>query len=223
MPRTARLSIGGEIYHAINRSNGRVPIFNTDADYQHFESLLEEGKELVGMRILSYCIMPNHFHLVLFPVNDRDLGEFMRWVTTTHVRQVRTRTKSIGHGHLYQGAYKSFPVETDKHLIDLIRYVEQNPLRAKLVNQAQDWQWSSLWRREQGSEKQKKLLYELPTDLPTNYLDSVNTILNEADLKRVRVSVNKGTPFGSDGWTNNMVKTYGLESTTRGVGRPRQV
>jgi putative transposase len=114
-------------------------------------------------------------------------------------------------------------VETDKHLIDLVRYVEQNPLRAKLVNQAQDWQWSSLWRREQGSEKQKKLLCELPTDLPANYLDSVNTILNEADLKRVRVSVNKGTPFGSGGWTNNMVKTYGLESTTRGVGRPRQV
>ncbi|MFT5036686.1 MAG: putative transposase [Candidatus Azotimanducaceae bacterium] len=61
MPRTARLSVGDVVYHVINRSNGRVPIFNSDADYQHFELLLEEGKELVGMRVLSYCVMPNHF------------------------------------------------------------------------------------------------------------------------------------------------------------------
>lgn len=221
MPRTARLSVGGEIYHVINRSNGRVPIFQTKAEYQHFESLLEEGKELVGMRVLAYTIMPNHFHLILNPVKDSDMGEFMRWVTTTHVRQVRTRTKSIGHGHLYQGAYKSFPVQNDKHMIDLIRYVEQNPLRAKLVTQAQDWQWSSLWRRENGSGKQKRLLYNLPIDLPVNYLESVNTILNDNVLGRVRRSVNKGTPLGSDDWTDNMVKTHGLESTTRGVGRPK--
>lgn len=81
MPRTARLSLGDEVYHVINRSNGQIPIFHTESDYQHFELLLEEGKELVGMRILSYCIMPNHFHLVLFPVNDREKrgqGQFIR-------------------------------------------------------------------------------------------------------------------------------------------------
>lgn len=75
------------------------------------------------------------------------MGEYMRWITTTHVRQRRVATKSVGHGHLYQGAYKSFPVEHDKHLMDLIRYVEQNPLRAKLVTRAQEWQWSSLYYR----------------------------------------------------------------------------
>lgn len=121
--------------------------------------------------------MPNHFHLVLHPRQDTDMGEFMRWVTTAHVRQRRAQTESVGYGHLYQGTYKSFPIASDKYLHDLIRYVEQNPLKARLVKKAQDWKWSSLWRRENGSEKQKKLLATLPTDLPTNYLESVNTIL----------------------------------------------
>ena len=222
MPRQPRLAVGDTIYHVINRSNGRVEIFNTDKDYQHFESLLEEGKELLDMRILSYCIMPNHWHLVLYPRRDTDMGEFMRWITTTHVRQRRSQTNSIGYGHLYQGTYKSFPVSLDKHLHELIRYVEQNPLKAKLVKQAQGWQWSSLWRREKGNVKQKKLLSNLPTDLPTNYLESVNTILCGDELEKIRCSVDKGAPYGSDEWIDTMVQKYGLESTMRGVGRPKK-
>ncbi len=115
MPRIARVSVGDTIYHVINRSNGRVRIFDSDDDYKHFESLLQEGRELIDMRILAYCIMPNHWHLVLYPKKDTDMGEFMRWITTTHVRQRRVQTKSVGHGHLYQGTYKSFPVQTDRY------------------------------------------------------------------------------------------------------------
>jgi putative transposase len=80
-----RVAVGGVVYHVINRSNGRVPIFHNDEDYRHFESLLLEGVELIGMRILAYCIVPNHWHLALHPKKDRDMSEFMRWVTTTHV------------------------------------------------------------------------------------------------------------------------------------------
>lgn len=134
MSRMNRVVVGDIVYHVINRANARVQIFHTHNDYIHFEGLLLEGVELTGMRLLSYCIMPNHWHLVLYPKNDVDMSEFMRWVTTTHVRQKRVLTKSIGDGHLYQGSYKSFPIETDTHLQTVIRYVEQNPLRAKLVN-----------------------------------------------------------------------------------------
>lgn len=217
-----RVAAGDNVYHVINRSNGKVAIFENDAEYSHFESLLKEGKELIGMRILAYCIMPNHWHLVLYPRKDTDMGEFMRWVTTTHVRQRRVMTDTVGHGHLYQGTYKSFPVETDKHLVDLIRYVEQNPLRAKLVTHAQDWRWSSLWRREQGSIKEKKLLSELPTELPSNYLKSVNILLKNEKLDKMRYSVNKGKPFGSELWIDTMIETFGLKNTTRGPGRPRK-
>jgi len=144
MPRVARVAVRGEVYHCINRSNGRVTMFTTDEDYRHFESLLQERVELVGMRILAYCIMLNHWHLVLYPYNDGDMGEFMCWVTTTHVRQRRAQTETIGHGHLYQGTYKLFPAETETHLQQLMVCVEQNPLRAKLVKRAEGWQWSSL-------------------------------------------------------------------------------
>jgi putative transposase len=218
-----RVAIGGISYYVINRANGRVQIFNSDKEYQHFESLLLEGVELVGMRILSYCIMPNHWHLVLYPLHDGDLSEFMRWVTTTHVRQRRTVTKSVGEGHLYQGAYKSFPIEVDQHLNTVIRYVEQNPLRAKLVHKAEDWQWSSLYRRQRNNKEDQKLLSDLPTELPINYLQSVNTLLKEDDISDVRHSITKGAPFGGDVWVGEMVEKYNLASTMRGPGRPKSI
>ena len=221
MPRVNRVSVGGIPYHCLNRSNGRVTLFHNDVEYRHFENLLQEGVELVGMRILAYCIMPNHFHLVLYPRNDRDMSEFMRWVTTTHVRQRRTLTGTIGYGHVYQGSYKSFPVETDEYLQRLIRYVEQNPLRAKLVTRAEHWKWSSLWRREKGTPKLQKILADLPIELPSDYLSVVNTLPNEEQIASVRRCVNKSMPYGSEDWTDEMVGTYNMQSTTRAPGRPK--
>ena len=223
MPRLSRVAVGDTVYHALNRSNGRVTIFHNKEDYQHFESLLLEGVNMIGMRILAYCIMPNHWHLVLHPKQDGDLSEFMRWVTTTHVRQRRVKTKSVGEGHLYQGTYKSFLVEEDKHLQDLIRYVEQNPLRAGLVKKAEDWQWSSLYRRQKNNPEDNKLLAALPIEFPVNYQDSVNQILQTEKLDTIRHSINKGKPFGSVDWVEEMVKEYKLESTVRRPGRPKQV
>jgi putative transposase len=110
MPRQNRVAVGETIYHVINRSNGRVNIFNTDNDYRHFETLLEEGKELIGMRILSYCIMPNHWHLIVSPVDDGDLSKFVGWLTMTHTQRWHVAHRTIGSGHLYQGRYKSFLV-----------------------------------------------------------------------------------------------------------------
>lgn len=222
MPRQARVSVADTVYHVINRANGRTQIFHTDKEYQHFELLLQEAKDLTDMRILSYCIMLNHWHLVLFPCTDSNLAEFMSWLTSTHVRQYRTKTKTIGYGHLYQDRYKSFPTESNEYSQTLIRYVEQNPLRAKLVENAEDWKWSSLWRREFGSEKEKKLLAPSPIDLPDNYLQSVNEILKEDNLTTIRNAVNKGTPFGNDVWVEKMVDEHNLGHTVRGRGRPRQ-
>ena len=221
MPRQARMSVKDTVYHVINRANNRTQIFNTKADYQHFEKLLTEARELTDMRILSYSIMPNHWHLLLYPHTDTALKEFMSWLTSTHVRQYRTKSDTIGYGHLYQDRYKSFPTESNTYAQTLIRYIEQNPLRAKLVTKAEDWQWSSLWRRERGNEQEKKLLAPLPFDLPTNYIASVNEILIEEKLNNIRNSVNKGTPYGSDAWQEAMIETHDLKHTTRGVGRPK--
>src|SRR3989344_4392032 len=170
MPRIQRTDIGGQIYHVLNRANARAQIFDEPADYALFESILEEGVEHFNMRILSYCLMPNHWHLVLYPRKDGDLAAFMGWVTNTHTRRWHTRTGTIGQGHLYQGRYKSFLCETDAHFLTLVRYVERNATKANLVRRAQDWMWSSVWRREKGNKQQKKLLSEWPVPQPRNYL-----------------------------------------------------
>jgi putative transposase len=130
-------------------------------------------------------------------------------------------TQSIGHGHLYQGAYKSFPIQEDKHLWDVIRYVEQNPLRAKLCEKAQEWRWSSLFKRIRKNKEDIELLAKLPTTLPSNYLSSVNTLLDSGKIGEIQHSINKGAPYGGEEWVEETVSRYHMERTQRGPGRPR--
>ena len=225
MPRTNRVDIANTPYHVINRANARMQIFDNDKDYKLFEDVLEEAKEKFDMRILSYCIMPNHWHLSLYPKKDGDIQLFMRWLSMTHTQRWHSQHKTTGSGHLYQGRYKSFLVEEDKYLIQVLKYIERNPLRAELVNKAQDWKWSSLWRREQGTDKQKKLLDEWPIDIPKDYIDLINIQENEKEkqeLESLRYSVNKGKPYGSNDWTNRMISRFNLSSTLRGRGRPKK-
>jgi putative transposase len=222
MPRQPRIAIGDTVYHVLNRANGRLSMFKNEKDYAHFESLLEEAKELIDMRILAYCVMPNHWHLVLYPRTDTDMSLFIHWLTTTHVRHHRVTTKSIGGGHLYQGTYKSFPVENSEYLTTLIRYVEQNPLRAKLVDRAEDWKYSSLYRRMHGTPKQQKLLTRLPIELPHQYLKEVNTLYTEDAFEEIRKSIRRGTPYGRERWVEDFVASHHMESTVRVPGRPRK-
>ena len=222
MPRILRVDVGNLVYHVINRANGRIQIFHKDKDYLLFESVLAEAKELNGMRILAYCIMPNHWHLVLHPRKDGDLQEFMRWLTMTHTQRQHAAHKTAGSGHLYQGRYKSFLVEKNNYFLQLCRYVERNPLRARLVKKAEHWKWSSLWRREKGSDQQKKLLSSWPEDMPEGYLDYVNMREPDEDLQDIRYSVNRGKPYGADAWVNKMVDMFDLEPTVNNPWRPKK-
>lgn len=222
MPRTERVDIGNEIYHVINRANGRLTIFRTTEDYKHFERLLEEAKELTSMRILAYTLMPNHWHLVLYPRNDGDLSVFMHWLSTTHTRQYHVKTKTVGGGHLYQGRYKSFLVDSGSYLLTLIKYVERNPVRAKLTRSCESWQWGSAWRRLNGTAKQQKLLTTSPEPLPRNYRSWINMPEKEDELVTLRNAVNRGVPYGKETWVDRMITTHHLESTVRSPGRPRK-
>lgn len=142
MPRTARASVGGICYHVLNRGNGRMRVFHKEADYAAFLTLIGEAVERLPLRVLSYCLIPNHFHLVLLPRDDGDLSRWMQWLLTAHVR--RYHRHYHGSGHVWQGRFKAFPIQRDEHLLTVMRYVERNPLRAKLVRRAEAWRWSSL-------------------------------------------------------------------------------
>ena len=221
MPRIKRTNVGGYVYHVLNRANARVQIFDNDEDYKLFENILEEAIEKFNVKILAYCIMPNHFHLVLYPENEGDLSIFMGWVTNTHTRRWHTQKGTVGQGHLYQGRYKSFICQNDNHFLTLVKYVEQNALKAKLVKKAEGWRWSSVWRREYGTIKQKKLLFPWPVSKPKDYLSWLNTILPEEKEEIIERSIIKSNPYGGDYWLDNTVKKFGLEQTLRRVGRPK--
>ena len=222
MPRTARVAPGGMVFHVLNRGVGRMKLFYKDADYEAFERYLEKTLETCPMRICAYCLMPNHWHLLLWPEKDGDLGAFMQKLTVTHARNWQEYRKKVGMGHVYQGRYKSFPVETDDYFYQVARYVERNAFRAKLVPQADQWRWCSLWRREHGDIEQRRLLSKWPLPLPRKWRAHVQKPQTKSELDAIRRSVNKGVPFGSDDWTKNTAKDLGLQSTMRPRGRPKK-
>lgn len=222
MPRAERVDIGGEIYHVLNRANARVQIFDDDKDYRLFESVLEEAKEKFEMRVLSYSIMPNHWHLVVSPKHDGDLSKFMGWLTNTHTKRWHAFKKTVGQGHLYQGRYKSFICQGDNHFLTLVRYVERNPKKANLVKRAESWKWGSVWRREKGTEKQRSLLSKWPISEPKDYLYYLNQPQTEREEKSIQRSILRGSPYGGDVWVNKTIKKFNLESTIRPRGRPKK-
>lgn len=221
MPRTRRVDVGNIVYHVLNRSTARLEIFEKEKDYQTFEATLEEGKKKYPMRILAYCLMPNHWHLVLHPEFDGQLVPFMRWLTMTHTHRWHAAHHTIGSGHLYQGRYKSFPVETDEHFLQLVRYVERNAKRAKLVEKVERWEWSSIYRREFGTERQRELLSPWPVAGATNHLEWVNAPQPKEELETIRVSIARGRPYGKEGWAHAMSERLGLQSSFRSRGRPK--
>ncbi len=137
MGRALRINVGNYVYHVLNRANARAQIFDDDKDYQLFEQILTEAKEKYDMRLLSYCLMPNHWHFVVHPKKDGDLSKFMNWLTLTHTQRWHARKKTTGQGHLYQGRYKSFLCQDNNHFLILARYVERNALRANLTDKAE--------------------------------------------------------------------------------------
>ena len=221
MPRSSRVTPGGMVFHVLNRGVGRMKLFRSDADYRAFEEVLEETLDILPMRVCSYCLMPNHWHFVLWPKADGDLAVFMQRLTITHATRWQRHRKQVGYGHVYQGRFKSFPVSTDEYFYQVARYVERNVLRANLVDRAEEWRWSSLRRREMGTPEQRKWLADWPLVIPSQWLKIVNRPETEAELQALRKCVNRGQPHGPESWIERCVVKLGLESTLRPRGRPR--
>ena len=216
MPRTARASAADICYHVLNRGNAKVAVFHDEDDYRAFVRLIAAAGERVPVRVAGYCVMPNHFHLVVWPRADGDLGRWMQWLMTSHVRRHHRRYGTDG--HLWQGRFKSFPIQKDGHLLTVLRYVERNPLRAGLVRKASEWRWSSL----AGMVSEEAPARRCPVSLPADWADHVDRGDEPDELAVLRNSVNRGTPFGGPRWVRATAARLGLGATLRPRGRPRK-
>jgi putative transposase len=214
MPRSARHVEAGTIYHVLNRGNGRRALFSKPADFQAFVELMKDAVARFEVDLLAFCLMGNHWHLLLRPRTDDALPRCMAWLTVTHARRHHAHYPNPGSGHLYQGRYKSFPVQSDEHFLVVTRYIHQNPLRANLAARVQDWRWTDLSGMSPVSE--------WPVDRPRRWTTVVNEAMSEADRRRVERSLRRGTPFGSDAWAERTAKRLKLSSTLRDMGRPRK-
>ena len=196
-------------------------MFHKDGDYAAFVKLLSQASERTPMRLLSYCLMPNHFHLVVWTRREGDLSKWMQWLMTSHVRRYHRHYQSSG--HVWQGRFKSFPIQSDEHLLTVMRYVERNPVRAKNipVRKAQNWPWSSVGTPPPDTEVIPQL-HPGPVARRADWLGWVNTPLSKEEDDALRVCLNRGQPYGEADWQKRIAKRLGLESTLRPRGRPRK-
>ena len=193
-------------------------MLRTRKDFAAFDRIPLEAHDRRPLRILSYCLMGNHWHFVVWPTTDGQLTDFFRWLAHTHAMRWRVAHRTVGYGHLYQGRFKNFPVQAGEPLLKVCRYVERNPLTAGIVQRAEEWPWSSLWVREHGTPQQQGILSAWPTVRPTNWVNRVNAAMTAKEESRWTLSLARSQPFGEAGWTARAATQLGLGHTIRGEG-----
>ncbi|HVJ27799.1 MAG TPA: transposase [Vicinamibacterales bacterium] len=172
MARPRRNTAPNAIHHIVNRANRKKLIFRKPEDYKAFVSILEEAVDRFGMRLIGFCIMPNHWHLVVWTNDTVSISAFMHWVTSTHVRRYHLHYGLTGTGHLYQARYRNHVCKDDDGVVKVMRYVEGNPVAAGLTERAQKWEWSSMRVRLAGDEA--GFLTDPPVALPADWPTYVN-------------------------------------------------
>jgi putative transposase len=220
MPRQPRVAPGEQVYHVINRANGRLRLFRTDDDFLAFYRAMAQAHARTPLRLLAWCIMGNHWHFVAWPREDGELSRFFGYLALTHATRWQAARGVAGTGHVYQARFKNFLIQRDAHLAWVIRYVERNPLRAGLVRRAQDWRWSSLHARLDAHDAARALLSPCPIDMPAPraWATQVNRPQSAAEEQAVQSSVRRSRPLGDDPWLHAVVRRYHLQSTMRARG-----
>jgi putative transposase len=227
MGRLPRAVDEGLVYHALNRGNNRADVFNDDADRTAFLEALAKTKERYPFRLFGYCLMTNHFHLLIRPESGQSISRILQSLTVTHTWRYHKRHHSSG--HVWQGRFKSPVVQDDEHLLVVLRYIEANPLRAKVVTDPSKYRWSSFVCH--GLGRDDALLSPFPewdelgrteSERRKRWRAKVCAAQKEAELVTVRASLRSGRPFGQSEWTEQMARRLKIDLSPRLRGRPRK-
>ena len=184
MARKTRFAPPDVACHVVNRGNERRIIFRQHFDYAAFIELLGEGVRRFPLLVFGYCLMPNHFHLLVQPTAEHALSAFMQWVTGGYACTFRQQTETIGHGHVFQRRFWNACAHDDEAFLEILRYIEANPVRACLVGEADLWPWSSLTDRRVPAAR--KILSPLPIELPAEWACLVTRAQAEDTIERIR-------------------------------------
>jgi REP-associated tyrosine transposase len=190
----------------MNRAARRLPLFESDSDYGAFLRVLSDAQDRIPLRLLCYVLMPNHWHLVVWPEKDDELPRFMAWLTSTHSRRWHLHRQSVGSGTIYQGRYKAIAVKDDLHFLVVCRYVERNPVKARLVARAGEWQWSSA---ATAGGPMRPTIADWPVPRPEPWNDYVDGDESPGEFAPLRKAIRSGTPYGPDGWREDTAERLG--------------
>ena len=218
MPRHRRVSPDGFVQHVLNRGDHRETLFHKPGDFRAFLLVVAETACRIPMRILAYCIMRNHFHLLLWPHKGTDLPDFMHLLMSLHIGRYLRHYPPASPGHIYQSRYTNSIVETGASVLAVAKYVEANARNARIVTRAEDYRWSSASPYALGDDR--PTLSEWPVPKPAEWLTLLNLRTSAQELMRIQRSAARGAPYGSQAWVDRVVKEYSLEHTIRRCGRP---
>jgi putative transposase len=208
MPKHRRSIAPNSIHHIVNRGNDKKVIFRESVDYGSFLVLLREARERYPVELYAYCLMPNHFHLVVRTPDLDAISAYMHFVECVYACDLRSYDRSKGHGHIFQRRYWNKPVEGAGYLMTVMKYVEANPVRAGLVDWAHEWEWSSMWERVTG---ERDLLHPSPVRLPEDWPLIVTVPLEQIDIDKIRRPLKRG-------WS--MPDAYEYRKMTAGLHLP---
>ena len=220
MARMARVVVPGLPHHVTQRGVRSMRVFFSDGDREEYLSLLAAAGERFGLTFWAWCLMSNHVHFVSVPREEESLARTFGEAHRRYTRLVNFRQKV--RGHLFQERFHSCPVQRDGHLLAAARYVEMNPVKAGLVQRAEDWPWSSAGFNA-GRRRSDPLAGPNPLrEMVGSWRRFLRTEEEEVAEERIERHLRTGRPLGGTRWVRQLERTLERPLAPRRPGRPRK-
>jgi putative transposase len=220
MPRIARAVAARFPHHVVQRGNNREKIFFSDEDKEKYISLLKKYADKCNSPILAYCLMNNHVHLLTRPKKEESLYKMMQGVTLCYTQYINRTYKRTG--RLWESRYYSCIVDKERYLWAVVKYIEQNPKRAKIIKKEEDYTYSSAKAHIRG--KRDELLGEelFKEGQRKDYIELLRTSTPEEHIIGIRYSTRTGRPFGSGDFIKKMERKLDRSFILKPPGRPKK-